>query len=660
MSQSIAIELTTEQTGILARINDAVHINDAVPQRSERKTTHIIISAAAGCGKTTLLQHIKHKCIFLTPTNRAKMILKRGLSGPIEVQTLHSFFELEPFLNKKGEEFYAPKDWKSEKPPVWCELANAQHNKFMQYDVVIVDECSMVEKKFYDLIYNCGCVIVWSGDNMQLPPIKESADSADWCIFDQKEHECLTLTKNLRARNTEQEILCDKVRQDPQAFSSQQKTITVHPKDVPILCFHRYRAKEHNQIHMKPGTEARPVNGSKIIFGSGALPAAHGDVPSRTIESQKNISCNPQDSQHAQLELFPGAIYEVQAVCERKEHCFNKQWECLYLKVRCVESIGGVTCWVCCVALEKKSQLRDERNKHIKVLAEQISELQKRLEDNEDVEDVVAIESDMRDCWAQRRQVLRDYRRCANTWKYAYALTIHKAQGSSFSYAVLDLNDIISSNRIGGNEYFHKMLYTAVSRGEHGSVAIKKENEKWVPIPPREVTRDSAQIKIIQKIVESNDALAKKIVNRVIQYLVYLDGKDDPVPPSLCRIRNQQPLNFVPLARLMATQQQEKLFEPGTLLGLLPSRTGAIYRPLFEKDMENAEMTFGVTWVSIKKMRTLLTMVKTILTKRAACNADDVDNMNTTFDVDDLYDDGVVIDMVNASDDAELGHAQEI
>lgn len=52
---------------------------------------------------------------------------------------------------------------------------------------------------------------------------------------------------------------------------------------------------------------------------------------------------------------------------------------------------------------------------------------------------------------------------------YGYALTIHRAQGSSFDYVFLDLPDI---NRVTDRSLKQKMLYVAISRARKGCYAV--------------------------------------------------------------------------------------------------------------------------------------------------------------------------------------------
>lgn len=47
---------------------------------------------------------------------------------------------------------------------------------------------------------------------------------------------------------------------------------------------------------------------------------------------------------------------------------------------------------------------------------------------------------------------------------HAYAMTAHKAQGSTFHYALIDLTDLYGMVRVSGRDEYHRALYVAVTR----------------------------------------------------------------------------------------------------------------------------------------------------------------------------------------------------
>ena len=119
------------------------------------------ITGKAGTGKSTLLQYLNitlsKKCVLLAPTGRAAI----NIGG----QTLHSFFYLDSAVLQ-------PKDYK-----------NKKIKKLKNIDIVIIDEISMVRADILDSINEImkstlnnnlpfgGKQVIMFGDPFQLPPV---------------------------------------------------------------------------------------------------------------------------------------------------------------------------------------------------------------------------------------------------------------------------------------------------------------------------------------------------------------------------------------------------------------------------------------------------------------------------------------------------------
>lgn len=131
----------------------------------------IVVSGKAGTGKSTLITFLlelfgyKNAIYLATPTNKSLQALALKADLDIcECGTLHSFLNLRPNLNIL--EFDA------------SELEfTAQGRRFTPYDIVIVDECSMINDHLYNSLmqyaneYNFK--IIFFGDSAQLAPIKQ-------------------------------------------------------------------------------------------------------------------------------------------------------------------------------------------------------------------------------------------------------------------------------------------------------------------------------------------------------------------------------------------------------------------------------------------------------------------------------------------------------
>ena len=124
------------------------------------------ITGKAGTGKSTLLQYLNvtlnKKCVLLAPTGRAAI----NIGG----QTLHSFFYLDSAVLQ-------PKDYK-----------NKKNKKLKNIDAFIIDEVSMVRADILDSINEImkssmnselpfgGKQVIMFGDPFQLPPVMPNND----------------------------------------------------------------------------------------------------------------------------------------------------------------------------------------------------------------------------------------------------------------------------------------------------------------------------------------------------------------------------------------------------------------------------------------------------------------------------------------------------
>jgi tRNA A37 threonylcarbamoyladenosine biosynthesis protein TsaE len=127
-----------------------------------------VLSGYAGTGKTHLLKHFlnsefKGTCCVTAPTHKAVRVIENVLFK--KGKTLHSLLGLR--LNTDLDNF---------------DISNPQYdpngNDYLKnYNLIIIDECSQINKSLYTLITNKSreykVKILFVGDFCQLPPVKE-------------------------------------------------------------------------------------------------------------------------------------------------------------------------------------------------------------------------------------------------------------------------------------------------------------------------------------------------------------------------------------------------------------------------------------------------------------------------------------------------------
>lgn len=103
-------------------------------------------------------------CTFVTPTNKAKLSLESKGAPGRDAQTIHSLLHLTPNLNIL--DFDASQ----------LSFNFDSIKQYTLYDVLIVDECSMINEELYDSLTKIykKSKIIFSGDPRQLYSVKEN------------------------------------------------------------------------------------------------------------------------------------------------------------------------------------------------------------------------------------------------------------------------------------------------------------------------------------------------------------------------------------------------------------------------------------------------------------------------------------------------------
>ena len=142
-----------------------------------------LLKGSAGTGKTTLITNIlgmeiyKDKNIALcATTHKAVSVLKEMKVDNRELKfiTIHKLLKIKRKINKYGDTLFDTNIINSGN--------NGKNNESIYcYDIIIIDECSMIDKKLLDTIFNLQDKIrgkiIFIGDICQLPPVNENNSS---------------------------------------------------------------------------------------------------------------------------------------------------------------------------------------------------------------------------------------------------------------------------------------------------------------------------------------------------------------------------------------------------------------------------------------------------------------------------------------------------
>lgn len=151
------MDLTSDQKKALSVLLDWYN--------SKEKSSYITLGGLAGTGKTTIISLFRDKLpssanvAFVAYTGKAASVMKNKLTkafGKIKPSdycgTIHSLI-YEPITDDSGEVV----DWRK------CNLVG--------YDLLVVDECSMISRDIFNDLISYNIPILFVGDHGQLPPI---------------------------------------------------------------------------------------------------------------------------------------------------------------------------------------------------------------------------------------------------------------------------------------------------------------------------------------------------------------------------------------------------------------------------------------------------------------------------------------------------------
>lgn len=146
------------------------HALEEVLQFLQGEDQFFLLAGYSGTGKTTIAENIANytKAHILAPTNAALNRLRFKIDNEkLTFATLHSCLFGAGKEDSKGKVMFTAKD----------------DDKF-ESDVVLIDECSMIDKYVLDTIIKTALEehtkIIFLGDSFQLPPVGENPNIFNW------------------------------------------------------------------------------------------------------------------------------------------------------------------------------------------------------------------------------------------------------------------------------------------------------------------------------------------------------------------------------------------------------------------------------------------------------------------------------------------------
>lgn len=251
--------LTRGQADLIALVG--AFIGGTPPATPERtwESNVLVIHGYAGTGKTTtVVRAIREHApdlsgvLFLAPSNKAAAVL-RGEAVP--AQTIHS-----AFYRVTGED---PETGE----PIFMENPI---NEGQAYDLIVVDEASMVDESVARWVESQARRLIVIGDPMQLQPVKGIAYwTAPGRVPD------FTLTEVVRTAEAELSRACQQVREGATLASLDRLSVpngnTIDPTDFDVIV--TYTNQERVIVNRMYRGSGPPVPGDRIMLLAGSSKA---------------------------------------------------------------------------------------------------------------------------------------------------------------------------------------------------------------------------------------------------------------------------------------------------------------------------------------------------------------------------------------------------
>lgn len=421
--------------------------------------TKLLLMGEAGAGKTYVLTQALAqlhrqgaKVLLCAPTHLARITLLNKMPEDvrpyIETRTVASLLGRFGFnTGDGGVAFSKPKA-----------------DRLGGYEVIALDECSMIGKGEYDTLMSSGAKIVFTGDFKQLPAIMQKGSG----MMDDPAVEKFALRQQMRAPGVIHELAQlnrDGVHFPERSVSDDHSEVVVHSTRTALL------ERMANDIANDPrGVDAHPhyrfithKNADMYEIGAFirdlAIAAEMGNASDalRPGEYLLNYETCPA--------AYNGEVVRVLDVLPDPSASHGHLWQSYKVEVQGSRGI----CWV---------NMIDPRKLHI---AEEYADQRREL----------LKEANKRKAFDAAKSYYDEVQHLSNYYTkafYPFAMTVHKSQGQTIEHTYVDTESFAkASNK-------RALLYVGLSRASKSLHTVKVEPPKWKVI--REINNRYKDVKV--------------------------------------------------------------------------------------------------------------------------------------------------------------------
>jgi len=434
-------------SGAMNAVND-LKLNDEQLEFYIKATTgdfnKLLLMGEAGAGKTYVLtqalaQLMRQgaKVLLCAPTHLARITLLNKMPEDVrpyvETRTVASLLGRFGFSTGDG----------------GLGFSKPKADRLGGYDIIALDECSMIGKSEYDVLMSSASRIVFTGDFKQLPAIMQKGSG----MMDDPAVEKFTLRVQMRAPGVIHELAQrnrEAVHFPTTSVSDDHSEVVVHDSRNALLermandiasdsrgvdAHPHYRFITHrNSVMYEVGTLIRDV----------AIAAEMGDSTDALVAGEYLLNYETCPA------AYNGEVVRVLQVMPDPAASRSHLWNSYRVEV---EGSRG-TCWV---------NMIDPRKLHV---ADEYTEQRREL----------LKEANKRKAFDAAKSYFDEVQHLSNYWTkafYPFAMTVHKSQGQTIEHTYVDTESFAkASNK-------RALLYVGLSRASVALHTVKVAPPKW-------------------------------------------------------------------------------------------------------------------------------------------------------------------------------------
>ncbi|KPQ37710.1 MAG: exodeoxyribonuclease V [Phormidesmis priestleyi Ana] len=416
------IQLSQQQWQALQALEAFVHSDEKI----------YLLTGYAGTGKTTLLQalitrlqqqHDGRPIVLTALSNKATKVLQAMAyrwGCEVDCMTCCKLLGLKPVIDKEtgGQKFEPDRDRK---------------NLTTEYELVVVDECSMINQEMWTLLVNSvsrltdGTKLLFVGDSAQLPPVGEAEAPCFEQIFYRSD-----LTEVIRYGGAIG-LLAEDVRTNldrtamPRAQSDRNEANTEGIFTLPQPQWEKLMLRAFkSDAYAKSPDQVRVLayTNNRVNYLNNKIRAAiYGDKAARFVSGERLIAKN---------------------VCLGKDRILlQTSEECLVMEAYLTRFEGWLV-W------ELEIITEDDQERKLRILHEDEQQRMKELLSD----------------YSEKKQWMAfwDYKQLFHDVSYAYSLTVHKSQGSTFQDVFVDVPNLMLNRKVIERNQLYYVAFTRAAK----------------------------------------------------------------------------------------------------------------------------------------------------------------------------------------------------